>query len=228
MRHAARPIGSGYSPDAGAPLLQYGNNDTRPAPAPLRQYIGASVLVFVTGGIYFYWLVFALVPTIFTDGVPQLGTPTTIAGGTGYLTTRYGWDWWCIWVLGAHAVLPMMLAYALANNKVDNWRRLHEFFCKLLMFATLVVFLILTWRWAFYTNTPYSGHSPGNDYRWPCVYFPSPWAPNNAPCIPNYTASDLVRNNEMLQHWVFSLVFIVTAAWHYNENGFLVELGVLE
>lgn len=232
---SALPIGHGYSPVAPSVFENTwdnnkdGNDDGIP-PALFSRYAGATVFTFASAAIWMIWAV-ALINTVFTDGFPQLGTMPSYGNVApyGYLTSRYGWDWWCICILSWNVALPMLMCYALANNQVDTWRQLHEFVSKIAMLANIVIFLILTWRWAFYCNVSYSAYdSACNDYRYCCAYFPSPFCPNNAPCTPNYGPGDLVRNNEMFQHWVFSLVFFITSCWSYNQNGFLYAQGVLQ
>jgi hypothetical protein len=220
-------IASGYSPagnnGGGSSINRRENNDRRQPPAQLYQYVGATCFVFFSGAIYFYWLAFPLINTVFTDRIPQLGTP-----GAGYLTSRYGWDWWCIAILSWQALLPMTLVFALTNNKIETWSNLHRFLTQMAILFTLLIFLTLTFRWAFYCNTSYSGlQSACNDYRWCCVFYPSPWCPNTTPCTPNYVGGDLSRNAEMTQHWAFTMVFFVLACWHYSTNRNLRNNGVL-
>jgi hypothetical protein len=224
-------VGHGYSPTLAMPPQQWNNNDTSQAPAPFRQYAWATAFCFLTAALWFIWCI-SLINSVFTDGFPQLGTSPSYGNvfPYGYLTDRYGWDWWCVAILSWNIMLPMLLMYALANNKDETWRHLHEFLAKMGILFNVLIFLTLTWRWAFYCNTSYSGmQSACNDYRWCCAGWPSPWCPNNSPCTPtSYSFSDLTRNYEMTQHWIFSLVFFITACWHYNQNGMLVTQGVLQ
>lgn len=227
---AIAKIDNGYSPDNPLPRSEWNNADPRPAPAPFRAYAGATAFCFLAAGIWMIWAV-SMINTVFTDGFPQLGTTPSYGNvwPYGYLTDRYGWDYWCVTLLAWNIMLPMLMAFCLANNEIETWRYLHEFLSKISMLSNIVIFFILTWRWAFYCNTSYSGmQSACNDYRWCCAGFPSPWCPNASPCTPNYTFGDLTRNYEMTMHWIFSLVFFVLSCWSYNSNGMLVAIGVLQ
>jgi hypothetical protein len=229
MRSSTALIGSGYSPSVPT-LQQWNNNDSTPAPASFHQYVWATTFCFLTAGLWYLWSI-SLINTVHVDGIPQLGTTPSYGNvyPFGYLTSRYGWDYWCIQILGWNAALPMTLAFALANNKVDTWRSVHAFFAKWLIFANFVIFLILSWRWLVYCNTPYSAmQSACNDFRWCGAGWPSPWCPNGGPFTPPVSFSDLSRNFEMQMHWIFSLVFLVLACWHLSQNQTLVMEGVLE
>lgn len=145
------------------------------------------------------------------------------------LTIKGRWDWWLILLLGWNIMLPMLMTFCMANNEIEMWRQLHEFLAKISMLSNIFIFFALTWRWAFFCNNSYSAmQSAANDYRYCCAGFPSPWCPNNGPCTPNYSYSDLSRNYEMTQHWIFSLVFFILSCWSYNQAGELVNLGVLQ
>lgn len=225
----SRLIENGYSPASPVVRDVWANADQRPAPAAFRVYAGATAFCFFAAIIWFVWAV-SMINTVFTDSFPQLGTMPAYGNvfPYGYLSDRYGWDWAMVLLLNLNVLLPMLMAYALANNEIETWRHLHEFLSKMFMLINVVVFIVLTWRWAFYCNTSYSAQqSACNAYTYCCAAFPSPWCPNNSPCNPNYNYGDLSRNFEMYMHWVFSMVFFVFSCWSFNQNGQLVALGVL-
>src|SRR5208283_4285049 len=117
----------------------------------LRQYAWATSFCFLNVGIWYIWVI-SLINTQFLDGIPQLGTMPSYGNipPYGYVTERYGLNWALVFMLALNVLLPMTLSYALANNKIDSWRRLHQFFATWLIAANLVVFIVLTVLWPFY------------------------------------------------------------------------------
>ena len=223
------PIASGYSPSWVDPI-QWSNADSSPAPGQLRQYAWATSFCFLNVGIWYIWVI-SLINTQFLDGIPQLGTMPSYGNipPYGYVTERYGLNWALVFMLALNVLLPMTLSYALANNKIDSCRRLHQFFATWLIAANLVVFILLTVLWPFYCNTSASGlETACNSYQYCGVYYPSPYCPNNSPFIPAVSSGDLHRNYEMYMHWIFSLVFFVLSCWNLNQSNMLVVEGLLE
>jgi hypothetical protein len=219
LRLAPKPIRYGLSPDGNAVL------ETQYDQVPLRRYVTAALFVLLSAGILIYWTAFPLVNTIFFDGYPQPGSPP--APGP-YRSARYTADWWMVWLLGLNWFLPMMLAFAMTNNSIEEYARLHKYFATLAMLVNLVVIVVLTVQWVFFCNTtfPFLGRACA-DYRLCCVYFPGEWCSNTTPCIPNVVSGDLAQNHEMFQHWVFGFVFLVMAYWHRSINSDLKEFGLL-
>lgn len=219
-----KKIGSGYSPDN--PLVDippYKNNNVREVEViPLRRFVSAYIGIFAHAALFFYWSAFPLVNTIFVTGIPQLGTSAE------YVSARYATDWWMVWLLTLNALLPITLAWAITNNRIEEWTRIHEFFSKFAVWINLIVFVVLTVRWPIFCNTPFSVASTAcNDYRWCCVFFPSVWCPNTTPCNPAVTLGSLERNQEMIAHWGFSLAFLVLAVWNRGWNTELRSFRVL-
>lgn len=224
----AQRIGYGVSPPGKRALISDEQDDVDEvgsARVPLRRYIQVFVFIFAYTGFWFYWGAFVLINTQYTDGNPQLGTP-----GTSYLSARYNlWDWWPVWALGLNVLLPLSLAMAVADNTVEEWARLHRWFCSASFGVNIVVFLWLTVAWGVVCNNAYSGaHSACNDGRWCGVHYPSPWCPNNSPFTPPVSSGDLTRNQEMTTHWAFALVFLLLGTWHRSFNDDLREFGVLK
>jgi hypothetical protein len=210
-------LGKGVSPKD-----DVGNEDIY-AKVPLRRYVTATMFLWMNMAISFYWIAFPLVNSIFLDGYPQAGTPPS--PGT-YMSARYTWDWWVVWLLGLNMFLPLLFALALTNNAIEEYTRLHRYFARLAMFSNLIVVAVLTVQWILLCNgtTRWFGLQC-SDYRWCCVNFPSVWCPNTTPCMP--AVVNLDRNFEQLQHWVFSFVFELLAYWHTSINKDLREFGVL-
>lgn len=189
---------------------------------PTRRYIGVFAFVFLNSGLFYFWYAFPLANTIWYDGLPQIGTSDK------YVSARYDWDWWHVFLLSLNQLLPITLAWAVANSDVDEWGRVHRWLAIAATRVNIWVFLVLTVRWAFFCNTPFSaGSTACNDYRWCCVFFPNDWCPNNSVCNPNITLGDLQRNKEMIQHWAFSLVYFLLALWNVQINNDMREYGVL-
>ena len=160
-----------------------------------------------------------LANTLFVDGYQQLGASDQ------YLSARYSWDWWHVWLLTLNQLLPAALAWALANADVEEWARLHRWLSVTAIRVNLWVFVVLTVRWFFFCNTPFSdGNTACNDYRW-CLVFGGPWCPNGS--VTSLAYSALSRNQEMIQHWAFSLVYFLLALWNVQINTDLRDFGVL-
>jgi hypothetical protein len=189
---------------------------------PTRQYVGASVFLFIASGFVFFWVAAPLVNTIHFEGFPKFGSPPS--PGT-FVSARYDTDWWCVWLLGLNAMIPISLAFAKTNNGIEWYNYIHLFFAGTGLVSNLVVFIILTIRWGLFCNVGIS--TACIDYRWCCVNFGDAWCPNVLPCSPSVSASELHRNQEMLLHWCFSLVFWVWSAWYLWINDVLKGMGIL-
>lgn len=85
-------IGNGFSPTAPSLKSEWANNDDRPAPAPFRVYMGATVFCFFSAGLWLIWAI-SMINTVFIDGFPQLGTMPSYGNvfPYGYLTILYGY-----------------------------------------------------------------------------------------------------------------------------------------
>lgn len=244
---ASLAIGSGYSPNPPHIIPPYeNNNDPQPPGAvvvppplpaasvdeedkkilvikriPLRRFVTAYLFIFFHSGFLYYWRAWPLANTIFVNGIVQLGTSAE------WVSARYGWDWWCVWLLGLNTLLPLTLAWAVTNNRIEEWTRLHGWIARMSIYVNLAVFIILTVRWPLFHNTPFSGGSPGNHDGWCCYFFPSPWCPNNSVCSPDVSLGDLVRSDPMTQHWAFSLVFFLLGVWNRDVNTDFRDFRVL-
>lgn len=217
-------IGRGISPAENQP-----NFETKSIPT--RAFYMATLFVFFTGAFYLVWLSIWAVNTTFYEGYPQLGTklPSDLLPNgkpSPPLSTRYiRWYWWAVYLLAWNGLAPMLLAMALTHNRVREWAQAHQFVCFWLMILNAVVLIILTVFWIGHTNNGFSGAATAaNDYRWCCVFWPSEWCPNNAPCTFNPAAiigsADLSRNSEITAHWAFSIIFGLLAFWNikYAQN----------
>lgn len=214
-QHNIKRIGRGVSPKQQPPPSG--------GDVPLRRYVTATLFLLMNMAVSFYWTAFPLVNSIFYDGHPHAGTPPSPGP---HMSARYTWDWWMVWLLGLNIFVPFLFALALTNNSIEEYTRLHRFFSQMAMILNLVVAIMLSVQWLFGCNgtTRWFGNQC-SDYRWCCVNFPSVWCPNTTPCTPAVT--DLYRNSEQLQHWVFSFVFGVLAFWNASINKDLREFGVL-
>ncbi len=218
-------IGQGSGPTGEAFFIPHASAAASKRDIPIRRYVNTTLFIFLQAGIFFYWAAGPLSQSYFACGYPQFGTPPSPGA---YQCTRYDWDWWTIWLMTLNVLLPMMLQFALTNNTIEEYTRLHKWFSMMAIALNIWVFANLTIRWLVFCNTSWSGSSTVcNDYRWCCVYFPSEWCPNTTPCTPAVTAGQLGRNHDIFQHWIFTFVFFVFAIWNYDLNGGLREFGVL-
>lgn len=190
---------------------------------PGRRYVNAFALIFFNAAFFYYWYAFPLANTQFLDGIPQIGSSNL------YVSARYGWMWWFYWALTLNQLLPLSLAWALANADVEEWTRVHSWLARTAIVLNIVVAIGLGVFWVFFCNTPFSaGSTACNNYRWCCFFAPSDWCPNSAPCIPSVTYGDLVMNSEAKQNWAFSLVFLLFSQWNVWINQSMREFGVLK
>jgi hypothetical protein len=191
---------------------------------PLRRYVTTSLFILVNAAIFFYWTI-VLINTIFTNDYANFTIPP-LPGA--FVDSRYGWEWWCVFILGFNVFLPFTLQFALLNNDIEEYARLHMWFSTSAMVGNAIIFFILTLLWLASCNNHFSaGASMCNDYRWCGVYFPSAICPNSIPFTPAIVTPNLARNAEASQHWIFCLVFGVLAWWHTSLNGDLLDYGVL-
>jgi len=217
-------MGSGISPSGTvSPTFNYDDD------IPLRRYVGATLFIFFSAGFFFYWTAVPLANTVFVDGYPQFGIPPSPGKWT---SNRYGWEWWHIWLLTLNGALPILLAVALTNNNIDEYRRLHKFAGIGLVLLNLWVFLVLTIGWFFMCNSNgWGGWTGCIDYRWCCANYAGSgaqgWCSNVAPCVPNVLSGDLVRNQEMTTHWAFSMIFFLLTIWNLTINADFREYGLL-
>jgi hypothetical protein len=209
-------VASGVSPSGGA---AGGGEEVEYNPVPLRRYVGATLFLFFSAAFWFYWAAFPLVNTIFLDGYP--------GRYDRFVTARYTFDWWNVWLLGLNALVPITFSMALTNNSIEEYGRLHKFFSIMAIVLNLYVIAVTTFMWLAFTNTSFSAGISGNDYRYCCAFFPSDWCPNTVPCVPAVASGALSRNAEATQHWVFAFVFFVLACWNTSINGDLKEFGVI-
>ena len=198
-------------------------DDTLYPQVPLRRYVTATMFLFMNIAVLFYWIAFPLTNSIFYDGYPRAGTPPS---PNMFMSARYTWDWWMVWLLGLNTFLPFLFALALTNNNIEEYARMHRFFSQMALLVNLIVVIMLTIEWIFGCNGQFRWFGTQcSDYRWCCVNFPSEWCPNTTPCVPNVTSLD--RNLEQMQHWVFSFVFGLLAFWNASINKDLREFQVL-
>ncbi len=212
------PVGHGVSPqlynDDGS---RYGV-ETYPE-VPLRHYIVGALFLCISALFFYYWTLTPLISTRFEYGYPNTNSDV-------FQSARYGFHWWIVWGLNINAIPLLFLAFALLNNLTPEYSQLHAFLSTNAIWINALMFVLMTIEWAVFCNTSFSGGAtPCNDYAWCCVYWPSEWCQNNAPCSPVVTL--LARNKEMLQHWSFCLVFALFAVWHRQMNGYLTRYGVL-
>lgn len=189
---------------------------------PARRHFNAFAFIFFNAAFFYYWYAFPLANTQFLDGIPKIGSSNL------YVSARYGWLWWSYWALALNQLLPLSLAWALANADVEEWTRVHAWLSRNAKLLNLFVFVVLSIFWLLFCNTPFSdGSTPCNNYRWCCVFTGSAWCPNSAPCTPGATYGDLVMNSEAKQNWAFSLVFLLFSTWNEWMNQSLREFRVL-
>lgn len=194
----------------------------------LRHYVGGTIFIIFSTLVFFYWAAFPLNNTIFQNGYPSLSSE--LPGP--FKSSRYHYEWWLIWILTLNALLPLLLAFCLTENKVEEYARFHGFLAALLLIANVIVGLLLLISWCIRCNTAYSAASSWcNDYRWCCANFglnqeAIERCPNTTPCVPDVMSSMLSVNGEYVQHMVFSLIFFLMALSHLGVKDSLAKFGI--
>jgi hypothetical protein len=214
-------ISAGLSP-AGSDPNPYQNPETgEPAALPLRVYIGVTLFLVLSAGVYWSWLVFAGINSQFPEFYPRLGSE--LPGP--WFSTLYGdnWDWWMFVITNVNALPPMLLAMAVTHNSLREYAFAHVFVCTWTFLGNLFVIITGAIRWVGWCNVSSSAASTScNSALWCCVYWPNAWCPNNGACtfssgfVP--TASDLHRSTEMTMTWAYAFVFFLMAVWHIKIN----------
>jgi hypothetical protein len=189
-----------------------------------RHYVGGTLFLFASVLFCWYWTAFPLNHVRFTHEYPQMG----LEPGPGPLkSSRYGLEWWLVWVLGLNWLLPYAWGAALLHSNYTEVAKLHLFVSRVALLLNLLALAVLSVSWFFLCNHGYVPYSTAcNDLRWCCVNFPSDWCPNVGPCTPDVLASDLVRTGEFFQMWLFSLLFFLWALAHRTVNVDLRDYGV--
>lgn len=192
---------------------------------PLRRYVGPVMFLLLSTGIFVYWAGVVLTNTYYPHEYPF--HTNDAASNYGFVSGRYNYEWWTVWLLTLNGLSSILLCFALINNSVEELTRLHKWYSSLIIVVNLYCAITFLFLWIFWCNNGNTGGSACNDYRWCCVNFPSVWCSNTIPCTPAVTASELHRNGEMMQHFVFSFVFFVLSTFHVALNGDLREFKLL-
>lgn len=211
-------LGTGIAPSFGGHKNQ---------PSKWRHYVGGTAFLMASALFCFGWAGIPLNNIYYVDGFPQ-AVPTT----DGWRSSRYGWSWWTIWMLGLNFLMPYFLSAALVNNKVPEYARIHYWLGGIMILLNVIIFLMLSVQWLFFCNggsTYYA--SACNNIRWCCVHFaasPSAaqWCPNTMSCDPNFTTADLSRTLEFFVCWLFSILFVLWSWAHRRVNRDLRNYGV--
>lgn len=188
---------------------------------PQRVFIGVTIFILFSGGLYFAWLVYGSINSLFPIVYPRLGSELP---GPGFSTPMGdNWDWWSFAVTNWNALPPLFLAMAVSHRKLHEYAFAHAFVSVWAMLENLYVIIVGAVRWVGFCNTAGSGYSTScNSDLWCCVYWPSEWCPNNGACT--FTgggvvgAGDLHRSVEMTLTWAFAFVFFLMAFWHVAVN----------
>lgn len=190
--------------------------------ATVGDYAGGTAFIFFSAAICFYWTGFTLTNTIYTHEYTSLNQ---------FNSARYNWvDWWGVWVLVWNVTLPMLLALAITFANVRVWSRIHKTFAYLTIIATIIAFVFLTIGWIGFCNRSGSGgNSACNDYRWCGFYYTDSggWCSNGIP-FPGLMSSDLARNQQMTEHWIYCFVFGLMSYFHILMNTEFRNYGILK
>lgn len=190
--------------------------------ASVGDYAGATAFAFFCASIWYFWAGFNLVNTIYVHEFTSLNM---------FNSGRYNWvDWWGVWLLIWNVSLPMIFALAITYANVRVWSRIHGFLSYLSIVATILSFVFLTIGWIGFCNNSGSGiHSACNDYQWCGVYFASAggFCTNGIP-FPGLTAGNLIRNEQMTIHWIYTFVGLITSFLNILMNREFREYGILK
>jgi len=194
-----------------------------------RHFIGGTIFIIFSALVFFYWAGFPLNNTVYEHGYPSLASE--LPGP--FKSSRYHYEWWLVWILSLNALLPLLLAFSLTDNRVEEYARLHGFLAALLLVANGIVGILLLISWCIRCNTVYSAASTWcNDYRYCCAQFGNgiqetiDRCPNTTPCSPDVMTNELSVNGEYVHHMVFSLVFFLMALAHLGVKDSLSKFGV--
>lgn len=194
-----------------------------------RHFVSASIFIVLSTAFCFYFVAFPLTDLTFTNTYPRFGTPPS---PNEFRSARYTWGWVFIYILTAlNLMLPYLLAQAVVNNTSPEYAKIHYFVTRATTFLSGVAFVGLSVAWLFFCNTGFADYTYCHDKRWCCVQYASSveaskWCPNNTPCVPNVTGSELVRSDPFFQVWLFSLLFSFWALVHREVHKDLKGYGL--
>lgn len=222
MKANYKDISIGYSPVFSAPIEQYD-----PVRAKTRHYVQSTI--FTMCSILFCILYFGLIVVNlqFQDGYVNVGNaPPGI-----WQTARYSWTWWGIFLIGLNVMLPILFSFALANNTMPEWSKIHYFVSRLSFAVNFVSFFILSIIWLFFTNYSYSAwNTAANDIHWCCAFFADnpTWCANFGLCNPDIQPSQLHRSDSFFLCWLFSLLFALWGLGFRSMNRSMREYGLFQ
>lgn len=211
MKRSAATIGKGISP-----LVNEGvTSDVDPNQRNMLIFL--SVFVTLTMIVYWSWAAFPLNNANFQDG--YINTPI----GRFYKSSRYGFEWWIVWLMGLNFLVPYTLCGALVNNlHVINgrnpWAVIHRLFAGLAMLLNLVVVICFAIMWVTMCNLSWSPWaSLCNDPRWCCEFNNPEWCVNGGfMCLPNPGWDGLLHRSEpFFQCFIYAIVFLVLAIIYF-------------
>lgn len=188
---------------------------------PDRVFYGVAFFIFLSGGLYFYWLALPCINSLFPVFYPRLGSE--LPGPLFSTPMGDNWDWWMFAITHWNALPPMVLAMAITHRKLHEYAFAHVFVCVWALLENIFVIVTGAVRWVGFCNTSGSAASTScNSNLWCCAYWPSEWCPNNGVCSFTsgaiVTTGDLHRSSEMTQTWAFAFVFFLMAVWHLKVN----------
>ena len=191
-----------------------------------RHFIGGVIFIIFNLLLFTYWASFPLLNTKFFHGTTKLGTTSA-----EFRSARYGWDWWTVWLLTLNGLAPFLLAMALTENRVPEFAKTHGFVTALLLLINVWCFAVLSIRWcAFCNREGVPGSTACNDYKFCGVYFGASenqqWCYNSIPFTPSVNSSELKRNQEYFQHWLFSIFFFILSFWNLGIQKSLTDFGI--
>ncbi len=207
-------IGSGIAPS-------FAKDEHPPGAAHPRHFVTGTLFAIAFGIFCFYLIAFPINNLRIAHEYQITGT---------FLSSRFTlFGWWPIYLLSLNLLLGYLWTASLLNNNVPEFSKMHAWIAKWSIVFNFVEFVLLTVIWLFYCNSGYTAASPCNDIRWCCAFFAtSSWCPNITPCAPDIVSSQLMRNDEFFQIWLWSLIFIFWSFAHRSVNKSFREAGVFK
>lgn len=136
--------------------------------------------------------------------------------------------WWALlfWI-ACNLFLPIILSAAIVGYENPSRIDFHSIFTVLTILVNIIAGIILTFVYAAFINTSFSGKFPFNDPKYCCVYFNRypEICTNTVPCNPNVTNSMLSPTGGFYMLWIFSLVFFIVSLLHLGINRLLRVSG---